>query len=119
MQTVKINGNVQNPFSVSYAGGRKARYYIHQSGGFAHDAHKSKAYVQYANGATGVRKGFIFKSYPKVEPGSVVIVPQKAQKKAREWTMDRYRKRTFITRLISCHHCKSNQIAKKIAAQQS
>jgi protein involved in polysaccharide export with SLBB domain len=82
MQTVKISGSVQNPFSISFETGKKAKYYIDRSGGFNTDAHKKKTYVRYANGTTAVTKGFMIKSYPEVHPGSQIIVPQKPEKKA-------------------------------------
>ncbi len=81
MQTVKISGNVQNPFSITYQAGKNAKYYIDRSGGFASDAHKKKTYVRYPNGETAVTKSFIFRSYPTVQPGSQIIVPQKPEKK--------------------------------------
>ena len=81
MQTIKISGNVQNPFSIAYEKGKNAKYYINRCGGFMHDAHKKKMYVKYANGTTAIRKGFIFKGYPAVHPGSQIIVPQKPEKK--------------------------------------
>ncbi len=82
MQTVKITGSVQNPFSITYESGKNAKYYINLSGGFNSDASKKKTYVKYANGTTSVTKGFLFKQYPKVQPGSQIIVPQKPEKKA-------------------------------------
>ena len=82
MQTVKISGSVQNPFSITYQTGKKAKYYINQSGGFNSDANKKKTYVLYANGTTAVTKSFIFKTYPEVQPGSQIIVPVKPEKKA-------------------------------------
>ena len=81
LQTVKITGNVQNPFSITYQAGRSAKYYINRSGGFNSDAHKKKTFVRYANGETAVTKGFIVKNYPNVQPGSQIIVPQKPEKK--------------------------------------
>lgn len=80
LQTVKITGNVQNPFSVTYEEGKRAKYYINRSGGFDSEAHKKKTYVKYANGTTAVTKGFIIRSYPDVQPGSQVIVPKKPEK---------------------------------------
>ncbi|WP_346863285.1 SLBB domain-containing protein [uncultured Draconibacterium sp.] len=81
MQTVKISGTVLNPYSVTYQPGRNAKFYINQTGGFAHRAHKSKVYVQYANGYAAPTKSFLgIKSYPEVLPGSQVIVPQKPEK---------------------------------------
>jgi protein involved in polysaccharide export with SLBB domain len=82
MQTVKITGSVQNPFSITFETGKSAKYYIDRSGGFNSDAHKKKTYVLYANGTTAVTKSFIVKSYPKVQPGSQIIVPQKLEKPA-------------------------------------
>ncbi|WP_321374227.1 SLBB domain-containing protein [uncultured Draconibacterium sp.] len=80
MQTVKIIGSVQNPFSITYETGRNAKYYVNRTGGFQQQANKKKTYVQYPNGETAVTKGFIFKRYPKVSPGSVVVVPEKVEK---------------------------------------
>jgi len=80
MQTVKITGSVQNPFSITYEDGRHAKYYINRSGGFEARANKKKTYVQYPNGETAVTKGLIIKRYPEVTPGSVVVVPEKPEK---------------------------------------
>ena len=80
MQTVKIGGNVQNPFSITFENGKNAKFYISRCGGFSHDADKKRVYVQYADGSTAVRKGFILKSYPSVSPGSQVVVPQKPER---------------------------------------
>lgn len=80
MQTVKIIGSVQNPFSITYETGRNAKYYVNRTGGFQQQANKKKTYVQYPNGETAVTKGFIFKRYPNVTPGSVVVVPEKVEK---------------------------------------
>lgn len=81
MQTVKISGSVQNPFSIVFESNKSAKYYINRSGGFTDDAHKKKTYVQYPNGTTDVTRGFMFKNYPDVKPGSQVIVPKKPEKK--------------------------------------
>ena len=80
MQTVKISGNVQNPFSVVYETGKKAKYYINRTGGFDSNAYRKKTYVLYPNGTTAITKGTIFHSYPVVEPGSEIIVPPKPEK---------------------------------------
>jgi protein involved in polysaccharide export with SLBB domain len=82
MQTVKITGSIQNPFSLTFETGKSAKYYINGSGGFNSNAHKKKTYVRYANGTTAVTKGFIIKNYPEVQPGSQIIVPQKPEKQA-------------------------------------
>ncbi len=84
-QTVKVNGMVQNPFSLTYEEGKKAKFYINRTGGFDSKALKRKTYVKYPNGYTKSTKSFLgFKSYPKVMAGSTVIVPQKPEKKVGE-----------------------------------
>nr|WP_321356196.1 SLBB domain-containing protein [uncultured Draconibacterium sp.] len=84
MQTVKIIGSVQNPFSITFEAGKNAKYYINRTGGFQAQANKKKTYVQYPNGETAVTKGFIFKRYPKVTPGSLVVVPEKVEKERQQ-----------------------------------
>lgn len=80
MQTVKVSGRVQNPFSVTWQKGQNLKYYINNSGGYSSDALKRKVYVKYANGTTATVRSFIGKSYPEVRPGSEIIVPQKPPK---------------------------------------
>ncbi|MEZ5103280.1 MAG: SLBB domain-containing protein [Draconibacterium sp.] len=80
MQTVKIEGSVQNPFSITYVPGKNAKYYIDRSGGFDSNALRKRTYVSYPNGSTKVTKSFIVKSYPEITPGSRVIVPAKPEK---------------------------------------
>lgn len=80
IQTVKVTGSVQNPFSVSYEKGKSLRYYIDRSGGFSTDALKRKVYVRYANGATASTKGLFKRNFPEVKPGSQIVVPQKPKK---------------------------------------
>jgi len=85
-EEVWVNGEVLNPTGLAYQGGQSAKSYINASGGFSAEAHKGKVYVVYANGSSAATKSFIFRSYPKVEPGSQVIVPKKPEKKAMEVT---------------------------------
>lgn len=80
MQTVKISGSVQNPFSVTFEEGENLKYYINKSGGFSTGAMKRKTYVMYPNGSTASTKSFILKKYPEVMPGSQIIVPEKPEK---------------------------------------
>lgn len=80
MQTVKITGNVQNPFSITYEEGKSAKYYIDKCGGFSSDALKRKVYVKYPNGASSSTKSFIVKNYPEVLPGSHIVVPEKPER---------------------------------------
>ncbi|CAM3797387.1 SLBB domain-containing protein [Aquirufa aurantiipilula] len=74
-QTVKLSGAVQNPISVTY----KEKYilddYISEAGGFASNAIKKLVYVKNPNGISSKTKKFLFfKIYPKVLPGSEIIV---------------------------------------------
>jgi len=80
MQTVKISGSVQNPFSITFEEGKNLKYYIHKSGGFSTGALKRKTYVRYPNGSTAATRSFIVKNYPEVMPGSQIIVPEKPEK---------------------------------------
>ncbi len=69
--TVKVNGAVMYPNTVSYLKGKSTRYYIKAAGGFARNARKRNAYIIYMNGM--VAKA----SQGKVEPGCEVVVPSK------------------------------------------
>jgi protein involved in polysaccharide export with SLBB domain len=79
---VKISGMVlletQVPFSKRY----RFNDYISSAGGYAGEAWKKNAYVIYANGQAANAKHFLFfKRYPKILPGSEIIVPKKIDKK--------------------------------------
>ncbi|CAM1333951.1 SLBB domain-containing protein [Tenacibaculum aestuariivivum] len=77
-QTVKVEGEVLSPSLVQYEKARSFKQYIESSGGFSANAKKSRAYVIYANGDIKTIKRFLFfKSYPKVKPGSLILVPNK------------------------------------------
>lgn len=69
--TVKINGEVLFPNTVSYIKGKKPRYYVDQAGGYSNSARRWRAYIIYANGKVSpARKG-------KVQPGCEIVVPSK------------------------------------------
>ncbi|MGA0559404.1 SLBB domain-containing protein [Larkinella sp. VNQ87] len=75
-ETVSIQGAVLNPSTVGYTQGFSFRDYVTQAGGYTDNARHKKAYVVYANGLKDRTKRFLFfRKYPKVEPGSRVIVP--------------------------------------------
>lgn len=79
---VKISGGVlletQVPFNEKY----DLQDYIGSAGGYSGDAWKKNAYVIYANGKAAITKHFLFfKSYPKIKPGSEIVVPRKDKKK--------------------------------------
>ena len=80
IQTVKVTGSVQNPFSITYEEGKSLLYYIDKCGGFSPEAMKRKTYVRYPNGATASTSFFLLKNYPEVLPGSQIVVPAKPEK---------------------------------------
>lgn len=75
--TVKVSGSVLNPVLHAFSENTSAKNYINQSGGFSQYAKKNKAYVLYANGVAKTKRGFLFKRFPKIEPGCEIIVPKK------------------------------------------
>ncbi len=73
--TVKVNGAVMYPNTVSFINGKGVSYYINASGGYSKNARKSGAYVIYMNGM--VSKS----SKAKVEPGCEIVVPSKIRRR--------------------------------------
>lgn len=81
-QTIEIKGLVLAPSLVRYEKGKSTKSYINSAGGFSDNAQKRSVYVMYSNGdVKGTKKFLFFKSYPKVAPGSIVIVPEKPERK--------------------------------------
>ena len=80
-EEIWVSGQVLNPIGLAWEKGKGLGYYISRSGGFSSEAKKGKAYVVYSNGTTQVTKGFIFRNYPEVKPGSQIIVPSKPERK--------------------------------------
>ena len=82
-QTVEVKGLVLAPSLVRYEKGKSTRSYINSAGGFSDNAQKKSVYVVYANGdVKGTSRFLFFRSYPKVAPGALVIVPEKLEKKS-------------------------------------
>lgn len=79
VNTVKINGAVMMPNTVSYRKGEKVSYYLSQAGGYSQHAKKSKKFIIYMNGQVAKVKGNVSK---QIEPGCEIIVPNKKQSKA-------------------------------------
>jgi len=83
-QTVEVMGEVLSPSLVRFERAKSLKAYINNSGGFSQKAKKGKIFVVHSNGEIKtVKKYFFFKTYPKVEPGSVIFVPAKAESKGR------------------------------------
>ncbi len=82
--TIKINGAVMMPNTVTYTKGLTVRDYINQAGGFANGAKKSHAFIIYMNGNIAKVKGSGIK---QIEPGCEIIVPVKDKTKAEKWNI--------------------------------
>ena len=82
--TVKINGAVMMPNTVSYNHKMTVKDYISQAGGFANGARKSKAFIIYMNGQVAEVRG---SGKSQVEPGCEIIVPIKDKTKAEKWNV--------------------------------
>lgn len=74
--TVKINGAVMYPNTVSFSEGKNVKYYLSQAGGFANNARKRKVFIVYMNGQVSEVKG---SGRNMVEPGCEIIVPSKTK----------------------------------------
>lgn len=74
---VEVKGAVFNPQILNYEGGSLYSYIV-AAGGATDKAHLKKAYVQYSNGINKKTRHFLFfRNYPRVQPGSKVIVPER------------------------------------------
>ena len=86
---VKVTGNVLLTSEIPYRTGKGFKYYINAVGGVNIKGWKKKAYIIYPNGKASVTGSFLFfRSYPKVEPDSQIVVPEKPETKkmsAGEW----------------------------------
>ncbi|MGO4821871.1 MULTISPECIES: SLBB domain-containing protein [unclassified Flavobacterium] len=79
---VKVTGNVLLTSEIPYESGRGFKYYLDAVGGVDAKGWKKKAYVIYPNGKADVASSFLFfRNYPKVTPGSQIIVPEKPEVK--------------------------------------
>ncbi|TDE41752.1 sugar transporter [Flavobacterium rhamnosiphilum] len=79
---VKVTGNVLLTSEIPYDKGKSFGYYLDAVGGVDAKGWKKKAYIIYPNGKAAVASSFLFiRSYPKVKPGSQIIVPEKPEVK--------------------------------------
>ncbi len=76
---VSVQGSVQSPLKIAFDKEHtNLMYYIDKAGGFGIKPWKKRVFVTYANGKSRRTRSFgFFKFYPKVEEGSIVIVPVK------------------------------------------
>jgi protein involved in polysaccharide export with SLBB domain len=81
-ESVKVVGNVLLTSEIPYSRGKGFNYYLESVGGTDAKGWKKKAYIIYPNGKAGVSSTFLFiRSYPKVLPGSQIVVPEKPETK--------------------------------------
>jgi len=78
LETVQVSGDVLYSVRVRYNRGLSTLHYINSAGGFSYNAARRRTYVVYANGAVkGTHNYLFFNSYPKILPGSQIIVPDR------------------------------------------
>ena len=77
-QTVRMQGEVLYPTSTRFLNGMPFKHYISESGGFTDLSARKRSYIVYANGSVDRTRKLLglFNIYPKVEPGSEIIVPR-------------------------------------------
>lgn len=79
--TVTISGSVMFNTEVPYKKGKGVKYYINNSGGTKDRGWLRKVYVVHANGSASTSGSFFgIRNYPKVLPGSQIIVPEKPER---------------------------------------
>ena len=78
LETVRVHGEVLYPTTVKFTQTSGFKSYISGAGGFTRQSMKRKSYVLYPNGSVDRTKKFlVFNIYPRIQPGSEIIVPQK------------------------------------------
>lgn len=76
---VEVKGAVFNPQILSYESGSFISY-ISDAGGVTDKGNLKKAYVQYSSGINKkIRHFLFFRNYPRIYPGSKIIVPEKTE----------------------------------------
>lgn len=78
---VSVQGKVQSPLKIAFDKEHtNLSYYIDKAGGYGVRPWRKRIYVTYANGRSKRTKSFLFfRSYPKVQEGSIVTVPPRPE----------------------------------------
>ena len=77
-KTALVSGAVQQDGIINIDRPISAKKVIDNVGGFTEKSLRKGVYVEYQNGLRKVTRNFLFfKFYPKVYPGSKVVVPEK------------------------------------------
>jgi len=75
---IEIVGNVFRPTQAIYREDKTFLDYVETAGGFKRRSDKKRAYIEYSNGEVKRVRGFLFfKTYPKVEMDSRILIPSK------------------------------------------
>ena len=83
-KTALISGAVQQEGIINIDRPISAKSAINYVGGFTQKSFKRGVYVEYQNGLRKVTKSFLFfKFYPRVYPGSIIVVPEKEENKTK------------------------------------
>ena len=83
MNFVMVRGSVKNPGGHAFTPGRRARFYLQQSGGYRKGANANDVLVEYANGQSAEIRyalGFI-PVYPRVYSNTTITVLPRPEKK--------------------------------------
>ena len=81
-KTANISGAVQQEGIINIDRPINAKLAVDYVGGFSEKSLKKRVYVEYQNGLRKVTRNFLFfKFYPRVYPGSKVVVPEKDENK--------------------------------------
>lgn len=81
---VRISGEVLSPTKTGFVANEPLDYYLSQAGGPTDNAKLGRIYVVYSNGSISkTQNGLfgLFRSYPRIETGSEIIVPHKKVRK--------------------------------------
>jgi protein involved in polysaccharide export with SLBB domain len=77
--TIFITGGVQKETIIVYDKSISFKNAVFSAGGYIENADVKRSYIEYQNGLKKSVQNFIFfKSYPKVEPGSKIVIPLKS-----------------------------------------
>ena len=78
LSTVSVMGKVLYPNTIGFESSKGLKYYINEAGGFNNRAKRKHTYVVYANGNAAKTNSFLgIKFYPKIAPGTEIIVSEK------------------------------------------
>jgi protein involved in polysaccharide export with SLBB domain len=78
---VRVEGEVVLNSEIIFSRNKNLRFYVNSAGGVSASGSLKNSYVVYPNGSAKTTKSFlIFKFFPKVKPGSRVVIPIEKEK---------------------------------------